>query len=514
MTTTSPGFDLLFLHGFKRSFFGIEHARRAGMENPLVAREFHDATLGSERAAQNREAAVLLDGICERTNHFLPGSFLGALNLLEESSSGGGRPVVQQTCFLKALAQQPHAAGVKHVRRGEAAARFQIRQYGSFRRNLVELVELQGHASVASDSQQVQHGVCRTAGGGYRSNRVFERRVRNNLARAKVPTKKFHHGLAAINGDLQFARINGGNFICSHGRNPEKRNRGRHRIGRELTAARARSGTRAIFELRHLLRGHLASRECAGRLEHVLNRDIVTLKSSGHDRAAVKHQAGNVQSCERHHRGGNCLVAAADRDHGVKRVRAHKKLDGISDHLARNQRSFHALGAHGDSVGYHDGVALDGRAARGADAFLYLFRERAQVEIAGCDVAPRVGHGDERPRQIGVRQACRFQHGAGRRPCDTFFNCVALHFELAFRASLKQKAPRPVSRCGAHSPKRGLDGRPPPYDYIYGIADWSSHRVASHSTMDNRFPLVRAAERFFTAGETSAAQPSKPDSAR
>ncbi len=41
-----------------------------------------------------------------------------------------------------------------------------------------------------------------------------------------------------------------------------------------------------------LLRGHFSCGESAGRFEYVLNRDIVALKSSGHDRAAIERQPG------------------------------------------------------------------------------------------------------------------------------------------------------------------------------------------------------------------------------
>ncbi len=74
-------------------------------------------------------------------------------------------------------------------------------------------------------------------------------------------------------------------------------------------------------------------------------------------------------------------------------------------------------------------------------AFLHLFRERAQMKIARRHVAPGVRHGDQRPREVGIREARGLQHRAGRCPRDSFFYCVTLHLELTFRAFPKTKSP-------------------------------------------------------------------------
>jgi hypothetical protein len=38
-----------------------------------------------------------------------------------------------------------------------------------------------------------------------------------------------------------------------------------------------------------------------------------------------------------------------------------------------------------------------------------------QMEIAGADFDPRIGHADDRPPQLLIVEADRFQHGAGGR---------------------------------------------------------------------------------------------------
>ena len=83
MTITSPGLNFAALDCFECGFFGIENARGAAVQHAFVAGEFYDAAFGSERAVQNREAAIGLERIQQRTNYFLAGSFAGIANFVE-----------------------------------------------------------------------------------------------------------------------------------------------------------------------------------------------------------------------------------------------------------------------------------------------------------------------------------------------------------------------------------------------------------------------------------------------
>ena len=279
----------------------------------------------------------------------------------------------------------------------------------------------------------MEHGIGRAARRRDGSDGVAERSERDDLLRANIFAQQVHHELAAIDGDLPFARVHGGNFICAEGRNSEKGDRRGHGVGGELAAASAGARAGVVFEVAEFLRGHFSGRAGADGFEHVLNGDVVALKTAGHDRAAVKRKRRQIQTRESHHGGGNGLVAAANRNDGVKRMRHGEKFDRIGDHFAGDERGFHALGAHGDAVGNGDGVELDGRAAGGADAFLHFFRERAEVEIAGRHFRPRVRDGHERARQVGVGEAGGLQHRAGGRPRNSFFDCVTLHFGMSLR---------------------------------------------------------------------------------
>ncbi len=91
---------------------------------------------------------------------------------------------------------------------------------------------------------------------------------------------------------------------------------------------------RHLLEIVQLLLCDLAGRIGANRLKHLLDRDVLALVVAGPDRAAVKHQAGDIQTRERHHRTGDRLVAARDRHQRIEGMRGGDKLDRIGDQLA------------------------------------------------------------------------------------------------------------------------------------------------------------------------------------
>ena len=59
-----------------------------------------------------------------------------------------------------------------------------------------------------------------------------------------------------------------------------------------------------------------------------------------------------------------------------------------------------------------------------------MFRERAQMEIAGRHFRPGVGDGHQRTREIGVRQPCGFEHGTSRGTRDPFLDFVTVHVSM------------------------------------------------------------------------------------
>src|SRR5208282_6477025 len=111
------------------------------------------------------------------------------------------------------------------------------------------------------------------------------------------------------------------------------------------------------------------------------------------------------------------------------------------------------------------------------------------MKIAWRHFRPGVGDGDERTRQIGISQARGFQHGSCGRSRDTLLYGVAVHdcLELLIY-HLKQKAPQPEVRCGAHASRLCLDGWPAPAESYDRNSDHFVHKFSSRARRMIPFP--------------------------
>ena len=72
-----------------------------------------------------------------------------------------------------------------------------------------------------------------------------------------------------------------GHHRRARGRDPQRLEGHRHRVRRELPAARARAGRGDLLQRVELLLGDLAGGILADRLEHLLDRDVLILVAPG-----------------------------------------------------------------------------------------------------------------------------------------------------------------------------------------------------------------------------------------
>ncbi len=234
--------------------------------------------------------------------------------------------------------------------------------------NRLEVVDLELDACFARHRQQVQDGI----GGAARScdtrDRVLEGAARADVARLQVALDRVQNDSPAVGRNIVLARIHLRHHRGVHRRQADHLHHRSHRVGRELPAAGARAGARAVLDLLEVFIAHSTRLVRADRFEHFLNRDVLALELAGQDRSAVQNDARNVQPQQRQRRAGNRLVAGHEADESVELVAARHQFDGVGNHLARDQRGLHALGAHGDAVADGDGVELHGSAAGLADA--------------------------------------------------------------------------------------------------------------------------------------------------
>ena len=258
----------------------------------------------------------------------------------------------------------------------------------------------------------MQDGVGRSAGRRDRRDRVFERRARDDVARAEIPAEEIHDALTGCARDGLLLRIVGRHAAAPERGDAEEFERDRHRVRGELAAAGAGAWTRRVLEPAQIGIAERAGGVRPDRFEDVLNRHGLAVPLPRRDRSTVQDQAGHVETRERHRRRRNRLVAADEHDETVEAVAARDQLDRVGDDFAAHERGAHPFGTHRDPVGDRDGVELHRRAAGAADALFHVDGEIAQVVVARTDLDPRVGDTDERLLEIGVGEADGLQHRA------------------------------------------------------------------------------------------------------
>jgi hypothetical protein len=180
-----------------------------------------------------------------------------------------------------------------------------------------------------------------------------------------------------------------------------------------------------VLDLQQFRVAHAASGVGAHGFEDILNGDVAAVVAAGQNRSTVQDDTGHVEPQQRHGRAGDGFVASHQGHDAVEHVAARHQLDGIGDDLATDQRGLHAFGAHGDAVADGDGVELHGGATRGADAFLYLDGQLAQVVVARHGFDPGVGDSDDGLGEVCIGEPDAFQHGARGRAVTALGDCVA-----------------------------------------------------------------------------------------
>ena len=309
------------------------------------------------------------------------------------------------------MQHQWYAAGLVEIFGDVLAAGLEAGHHRRAGRHPVEVIDAQRHTGLPGNRQQVQHPVGRAAGGGDGGDRVLERGPRHDLARPQVLREQLHDQPARLLGDLVFVRVQRRHVVGAGWADPEELDSGRHGIGGELSATRARAGTGVLLDLAELGPAHLAGGDGANGFEDFLERDVMAAMTARTDGAAIEGESREVEPDERHHAGRNRLVAADDHHQAVEEVPTRDQLDRVGDHFAADERGLHAFGPHGDAVGDGDGVELHRRAAGRADPGLDLLRQSSMVEVTWHGFDPAVTHPDDGLGEILTGKADGPQHG-------------------------------------------------------------------------------------------------------
>ena len=165
-------------------------------------------------------------------------------------------------------------------------------------------------------------------------------------------------------------------------------------------------------------------------LEGVDDGDVLAVDLTGHDRAGVEEDAGQVQAGGGHQHAGQRLVAARQQHRAVEALGVHHDLDGVGDDLAGDQREVHALVAHRDAVGDRDRAELQGVALCRVHAVLHGLGQPVEREVAGRDLVPAGRDADLGLLPVLVAHAYGTQHPSRRGPLETVGHVAGAGLEV------------------------------------------------------------------------------------
>ena len=126
-----------------------------------------------------------------------------------------------------------------------------------------------------------------------RSRCRWRSRVRIALGRVSSRTSRIARRPAS-GGCLRLERVGRRDVVQAGGADADELDRHRHRVGRELAAARAGAGAGDVLELVHFVGAHPAGGVRADDLEDVLDRDVAATEPARGDRAVVERR---VRGC-------------------------------------------------------------------------------------------------------------------------------------------------------------------------------------------------------------------------
>ena len=138
---------------------------------------FTTAPSGARLPLRMTRPPVGLSGFEQRPDDLLVRRLRGVARVVGDGPSGDGDRIgVQEAAVEQAPRDQRNAAGAVQIGRDEPAARLEVGEQRHAAADAVEVVDVERHARLVRDRQQVQHRVGRAAGGGDRGDRVLERR--------------------------------------------------------------------------------------------------------------------------------------------------------------------------------------------------------------------------------------------------------------------------------------------------------------------------------------------------
>ena len=304
--------------------------------------------------------------------------------------------------------------------------------------DLVEAFKGQRNRDAARDCEQVDHGVRPAADRHQRRDRVVERLGLQDPRRRQPFLREPDGPPAGRLGGSHAGGIDGGNGRAPGQAHPECLDNRRHRGCRPHLVAVA--DARRELGLRHPTGAQLV---CVVP-EVRAGAQLAPAEDRSAGRTAREHDRRHVRARRSHELSGHRLVAAADQDDGVKRIRADGLLDVHRHQVAiEHRRRLHQVLAERDRREFERQSACEQHAA------LHRLGKAPEVHVAVHELGPRVADSDHGPAgQCVVRQPLRVQGRAMNEAGQVVSTEPALATPSAHRTSI---ADNTVSRGAASS---------------------------------------------------------------
>src|SRR5262249_49130735 len=158
------------------------------------------------------------------------------------------------------------------------------------------------------------------------------------------------------------------------GRDTKKTNQGPHGAGVNSPATSPGPWASAVFHRLEFIFVDSTATVSANGFENILNSEITLPQMARRNGATVEREPGNIQTRQCHHHSRVSFVATGKTYQRVEVIAARHQLDGICDHLAADERTFHAFYTHADPIRNGNGVEFHRCSTGGPDTFFYFGR--------------------------------------------------------------------------------------------------------------------------------------------
>ncbi len=243
--------------GVHRALLAVEDAGGALEGLGVEAGRLHDRALGGQRAAQDDEAAGLVDRVVHRVDDRAVRVRRGDLGqvLGHRLAGHGERVAVQQTGVQQGPHHDRHAADAVDVGHDVPAERLDVGQVRRAVADPVEVLEREVDLRLVRDRQQVQDGVGGAAERHDDGDRVLERLLGHDLPRRDALAQHVHDGLAGGDGEGVAAAVGRRRRGAARQAHAERLGRAGHRVGGVHAAAGALARAGGLLDRGRARRG-------------------------------------------------------------------------------------------------------------------------------------------------------------------------------------------------------------------------------------------------------------------